>query len=998
MTEGFGTLLRRHRLAASLTQEALAERAAVSATAVAALERGRRRAPRLSTVRQLARALDLSPEAVAELARAADADAQTEATVAPAVTTTVDAEPSPGAPPRAERARTWRTRFVGRADELAQLRRAWSDRQRLVVIAGEAGIGKTRLTSALAEELARSGVAIAWGRGSEEGLGAYAPFVEVARQIVTAADPARLASAVGGRGELTRLVPDIETRVGPLPPVTVAEAGTEQRLLFEAVGALIAGCAPVVVVLDDLHWADRASIALLHYLVRDEALTDVMVVATARDSELDPAVAGLLADLGRHAPTLRVDLHPLDDDGLAALVGDVVGASVGNEVVRYIADATDGNPFFAEEMTVQLIDTGALVDVEHGAVLRTGADSGAVPDRVREMLHRRVLALGRETQDLLATASIIGRQFDLRIAGPAAALDGLRLADAVDDALLSGLVDETGPGRLAFSHALVQRAVGERLSSARAAVIHRRVAEAIEAGAVDADAAAVQDLARHWAAVAVVDPSVATTAATWAVRAGDAALAAAAADEAIARYEQASELWSAASRGHADALVRLGDALQYRGRADEADGRYRQALHVAAALDDPALEARAAIGLGRRYPYWESDSDRIGALEHALATLKDEPDHDALRLTIMGLLVTQMINGFRAEEAARRDELVDALAAEADNPETSDATLSHLGKTRVYDWYEDPVRLDRVARRVADVGERRNDLRVIAVARFAIGLAALDRGEMDDLRVAADHYDAVARQLDDPREHSQAATVRATIAFVEGRYDDSESLSNDALTFGRASGDYNAELVFYAQGLLRAVDQGLAAAVLPLLVDTDDYQQIPSFTAGTALCAAVGGEPELARELVERLVRAGLDGSPRGADRLAPTAFLAHTTASLGLVEFAERLLAALLGQPCTAVRVGPLIGWWGPVDHHAGALLRLLGRLDEAEAHLRHALELETRMGARPFLARTRGELATVLELRGASGADALRSAALAEADALGAAGIAAEIGATDS
>jgi len=1007
MAESFGALLRRHRLAASLTQEALADQAAVSSTAIAALERGRRRAPRLTTLRQIARALGLSPEELAALAEAAEAERDGTATAArgqpldalvssppdrPAAST-VRPEGVAGLPLPGIAARRWRTGFVGRGTELAQLERAWSERQRLLLVGGEAGIGKTRLVTEFAGRRARDGTTVAWGRCSEEGLGAYLPFVEAARHLVATGDERRLARAVGRRGELTRLVPELEGRVGPLPSPTSADAGTEQRLLFEATSALLAGFAPLLVVLDDLHWADQATIALLRYLVRDHSLGEVVILATVRETDLDPETAGLLADLGRHVDTWRLRLGVFDEDVLAALVGDLVGSSVSGEVVRSVAVATEGNPFFAEEMTIHLIDSGLIVDAPGQAVLRGDAGAAGVPDRVRETLTRRLLSLSEDALDLLLTGSVMGREFDLSVAAAAAGLESSRLLDAVDDGLLSGLVQETGPGCLAFSHALVQHAVGDRLSFARAAAVHRRVAQALEerSSAHLGSQAPAADLARHWAAVAAVDPTAATVAATWAVRAGDVALAAAAADEAIARYEQASALWSTASQGHADALVRLGTALQYRGRADEADERFREALSLASVLGDATLQARAAIGLGRRYPYWETDSARIDALEQALEAVGQ--DEELLRLTLMGLLVTQMINGFREDEAQRRDELADHLAAVADDPGTTDETLNCLGQTRLYDCIEDPVRLDRVSGRLAKVGAARNDLRVLAVARFSQALSALDRGSMADLETAAARYGEVADQLDDPLERSQAATLRSTIAFIEGRYADAEQMTAAALVLGKESGDHNADLVFYAQGLLRAVDLGQAAEVLPLLVAAADYQQIASFTAGTALCAALAGETDLAHEYLDRLMQVGLSGSPRGADRLAPTAFLAHTCSLLDAVDHAEALADALASQASAAVRVGPLIGWWGPVDHHRGSLCRVLGRLEEAERHLRAALALEERIGAGPFLARTSGELSRVLSLSGSPGADGLRSTAVARAQSLGAAGIALEV-----
>jgi transcriptional regulator with XRE-family HTH domain/tetratricopeptide (TPR) repeat protein len=1002
-------MLRRHRLAASLTQEALAEKAAMSATAIAALERGRRRAPRLSTLRQIARALDLSAADLAELAWVASADESVAEDSTPGSRRSWTAQPPPvgaaagtaqseGAdalPLPSVVVRRWRTGFVGRATELAQLAVAWSERRRLILLEGEAGIGKTRLAAEFAEQLAREGVTVVWGRCSEEGLGAYLPFVEVARYLVTAGEPGRLARAVGARGELTRLIPEVEMHVGPLPSPTRADSGTEQRLLFDAISGLLAGFAPLFVVLDDLHWADEATIALLRYLVRGQTPNDVVIAATVREVDLDPELAGRLADLGRQADLARIRLGAFDDDVLEALVADLVGSSVAGALVKSVAAVTEGNPFFAEEMTVHLIDSGLIVDTSGEASLRGEVRAAGVPDRVRETLARRLLSLTSDALDLLAAGSVIGRDFDLWVAGSAAGLEGPRLLDAVDDGLLSGLVDEAGPSRLAFSHALVQHAVSDRLSFARSAAFHRKVAEVLEQRASEHPDWPVPaaDLARHWAAVAEVDRSVATVAATWAVRAGDVALASAAADEAIARYEQASALWTTASRGHADALVRLGTALQYRGRADEADDRFGEALALATVLGDAGLQARAAIGLGRRYPYWESDSHRIVVLEQALSALgSDEP---MLGLTLMGLLVTQLINGFREDEAQRRDELADHLAAVADDPATTDETLSYLGQTRLYDCIEEPLRLDRVARRLTEVGQSRNDLRVLAVARFSQALSALDRASMSDLTAASEQYRAVAQQLDDPRERSQAATVRSTIAFIEGRYSDGEQLTAEALTLGKESGDYNADLVFYAQGLLRAVDLGQAAEVLPLLAAAGDYQHIASFTAGTALCAALAGEVDLAHDYLDRLMLSGLSGYPRGADRLAPTAFLAHTCTQLEAVEHAQALAEALSSQPAACVRVGPLVGWWGPVDHHLGSLFRLLGRLDEAEAHLRPAIALEERIGARPFLARTKGELARVLLLAGSPEAGDMRSEAIAAADAIGASGVAGEVAA---
>lgn len=1027
MSESFGSMLRRHRLARGLTQEALAERALLSSTAIAALERGRNRAPRLSTLRQLARALDLTSAELAELSQVAEIERGLTQAVAPSGAGSPNEEaagashrnrpagrvPSVGGPgtgpsasvlaPRVAHVppvpplplplppaavRRWRTGFVGRTAEVDELRDACTRRGRMTEVVGESGIGKTRLVAELARSLP-AGTTVVWGRCSQDRLGSYLPYVEILRQLIAQADVATLAAAVGGRGELTRLVPELVDRIGPLPTPAKADAGSEQRMLFEAISVLLARYTPMVVVIDDLHWADDATLALLAYLVRDHSLPGLVTVVTARPADLDPMTSGLVADLARDVDFTRIRLDGLAGEELGSLVSDLVGLPAPAALVQSVASATEGNPFFAEEMTLHLVDSGMLIQTQDGLVMQGDAQLAGVPQRVRETVVRRLLSLSADGMELLSIGAVIGREFELSIGGAASGLSGGRLIDASDDALLSGMVVETGPGRLAFSHALLRDAVSSRLSYARRAGIHRSVAEVIE-DQWPANPSMAAELARHWGFVAEVDPTAATAAATWAVRAGDVALAAAAAEEAIARYEQASVLWASASTGHADALIRLGVALQYRGQADDADTRFRQATQLAIALADPILQARAAIGLGRRYPYWETDQARIEALEAALAALPS--DELLLRVMVMGLLVTHLITGFEPEQAQRRDVLADEMRAVAASGTEEDLLLA-VGQTRIYDCIEDPVTLGEVADRLLSAGRRHNDLRVEAGARFAQALSSFDRGEMPDLASTSERYSEVAARLDDPRERSQAATVRSTIAFMQGRYEESAALSEEALELGHASGDFNAELLHYGQGLLRALDQGLAPDVLPLLLATSDYQQIAAFDAGTALCAALAGEPERARAGLERLVAVGFQGSPRGADLLAPTAFLAHTCQLLEADSVAEAIYRSLGRTKAAVVRVGPLVGWWGPVDHHLGCLARVLGRRDEAEQRLRNALQIEQRMGARPFAARTLAQLSRVLRVTNPSEAATVASGATALAHAVAAAGIVAEV-----
>ena len=746
----------------------------------------------------------------------------------------------------------------------------------------------------------------------------------------------------------------------------------------------------MVLVLDDLHWADDASLALLAYLVRDYSLSEFVAVATVRQTDLGERASSLLAQLGREVDTARIRLDPLPSSELALLIGDLVGSAPPPSLVETVQSATDGNPLFAEELTVHLLDTEFVVDPVSGQVRRDGSAATSVPERIRDMVASRLLSLSPDGRALLSVGAVIGREFELSVARSALGLSEMALVDAADDALLSGMVVEIGPDRLGFSHGLLRDAVGHRQSNARKVVMHRAVAMAMEAQASPSGQRAAA-LARHWAAVAEVDASASVAAATWAVRAGDQALAAAAAEEAIARYEQAVTLWATASAGHVDSLIRLGVALHYRGRADDADQRFKEAIALAVAIRDPTLQARAAIGYGRRYPYWETDSGRVAALEGALGALplEDVP----LRTMLQGLLVTHLINGFKPEEAARRDSLAAELSRLVSAPTTPDDILLAAGQTRVYDCIEDPAVLAGVADRLLALSATHNDLKVEATACFSKALAALDQGRVDVLRSSSQRYTEVSTRLDDPREMSQAATVRSTIAFIEGRYDLASDLSDEALEHGRSSGDFNAELIHYAQGLLRAIDQGLAREVLPLLVASVEFQVIASFDAGTALCAALAGEHEQASERLARLTETGFAGAPRGADNLAPTAFLSHVAVLVGDIGSAEVLCRWLGRTFATVVRIGPVAGWWGPVDHHLGCLAHVLGRHEEAERRLRRALEIERSMGARPFAARTLAHLAAAVAARSREDAMAIALEARTEADALAAEGIVAEV-----
>ena len=284
---------------------------------------------------------------------------------------------------------------------------------------------------------------------------------------------------------------------------------------------------------------------------------------------------------------------------------------------------------------------------------------------------------------------------------------------------------------------------------------------------------------------------------------------------------------------------------------------------------------------------------------------------------------------------------------------------------------------------------------MLANAWYGQAWSTLELGDATGWAEARAGYASVAEELRLPHELAQTATMEATAALIEGRYADAEASAERALSQASATGDDNAGAVYMTNAVLRGLDLGQAADVVALMrAVQDDYVNVPTFTAGLTLAAAVAGELSSAAHRLDEQAESGFESIRRDAEWLPVIGMLCHACALIGRPDHAERLHQLLAASPAKTVRVGPLAGWWGPTDHHLGALCRMLGRHDEAEHRLRAALTLEQAMHAWPFRARSQIELAQVLDQRGGSArrreASELRDAALAASRALGAPGVA--------
>jgi DNA-binding SARP family transcriptional activator len=391
--------------------------------------------------------------------------------------------------------------FHGRAAQFESLLQAWKDvatgGRRVVLVSGEAGIGKTRLAAEVARHAHDTGAAVLFGRCDEDMGVPFQPFVDALQHVVQSRPSAE--SLGRHAGELVRLAPDLSRIVPGLEPPLQADPDTERYRLFDAVAAWLGAMssqAAVLLVLDDMHWAEKPTLLLLRHLVRSAEPMRLLVVGTYRDTELDRThpLAEVLADLRREPCVERLALPGLDVGGVREMLASAGGEGTdaqGAELGQLLWSETDGNPFFVQEILRSLVESGRLAQRDGTWSTDTEISQLAIPEGVREVVGRRLSRLSETANSVLALASVIGPVIDFDVLVVVSELGEDAVLDALDEASAASLLRETSSGAYEFTHALVRSTLYDELSAARRARRHGQVAEALEAsGTKDAGALA----------------------------------------------------------------------------------------------------------------------------------------------------------------------------------------------------------------------------------------------------------------------------------------------------------------------------------------------------------------------------------------------------------------------------------------------------------------------------------------------------------------------------
>ena len=826
---------------------------------------------------------------------------------------TASARAGAGTPAIVQRAATGP--LVGRDEPLAHLvaalDRARRGERHLVLINGEPGIGKTRLMAELCARAHAGGATVCFGRCFEEMIAPYQPFVE----------------ALGDAW------PHDE-------PLTAEDAAGARWRLFESVDAALRTGAPTVLALDDLHWADKGSLLLLAHVVRTTRPSALLVVGTYRESELSRThpLAATLADLRREGFCERISLNGLGAVEVAELVRGWLGSDA---LAARLHEETAGNPFFLEEVVLHLRETGG--------------DAG-IPESVRDVLGRRLSRLSDGANRALQAAAVVGRDFDVALLERLDALSGIDALEAVEEAAAAQLVreDDARAGRYGFAHPLVRETVYDELSLTRRVRLHRAVADTLEALHGD-EPSRLNELATHrLAAAAGGDP---TPAVEIALRAGRHCIAQLAYEDAAATADAAlealDEIASAAAL-RADVLLLRGEAFLRCGDELGARADFGAAAALARKTRDPERLARAALGAsGLGVTIIAVDTWVVGLLREALAGL---PASGPLRARLLARLAVET---YYASSPPERKAIGDEAVRVAQRSLDPAALVSALNARRVALWSAAYLteRLETATEMVA-AAERAGDAEGALQGRNWRVADLLEMGDVEAAREEVERHEHLAVRLRLPAYQWWAPMWRSTLAIAAGSIDEAERLIAAFEAVGARTGDRNALLYVEIQGFVLAM-MGFGDPPPVDALERERHRPADyAYRAGLAWHRARQGRHQEARDLVAWIAADGWRRLADDMNRLAALGEITQAMALTGDATWAAGAYERLAPYADRHIVNARGAAGYGSAALHLGQLATLLGRREEAVAHLRDAIARNAAMGLDAWQSRARAAL----------------------------------------
>ncbi len=892
------------------------------------------------------------------------------------------------------------TPFVGREAERAELRqlleRAMTGSGSLVMIGGEAGVGKTRLIRELAQEAEKRGVTVRVGHCYEmEGSPPYIPFIEMIQQAIRAAapDPQALRAVLAESApEIARIVPELRRLFPDLPPPLDLPPEQERHYIFTSIREFVQRASsinPLVVVIEDLHWGDDPSLLLLEHFAQHVSDMHVLMLATYRDTELDTwrPLARTMESLIRQRVGRRMSLRPLAESDVGRMLAGISGQEPPNRLVSAVFEETGGNAFFVEEVFQHLSEEGVLFDQSGHWRTDVAFNAMQVPEGLRLVLTRRLERVSEGCRWLLTEAAVIGRAFDFEVLQSLSDLSADEVLDCIDEAERARLIIAVpeGPGaRFMFGHELLRHTLLVNLSLPRRQRLHQRIADAIEQTYRNAVEDHASDIAHHlYQAGAAADPDRTVK---YLLMAAERAISAAAFEEALRLMDSAISIAAPTGRAEAELLYRRGSALRSIGRWDEGISEWRRALDLYERSGDSGAIVRVCSEIGTQLD-WATRFEEAQELgRRGLSALSDEVSREqAVLLAFVGRSLS-ISGSYLAGRAmlARAEEVANDLGDERllAHVVTYQA-MHHLSYMELSQQYDTAMRASDLLRSSGDLWDLTDALWLGQIATLFMGQLhrAEELGrEAEPLAERLGHLGALAftrrwtgmarfMRSGDLAQFEEMA--QADLSICESAEMPWVSHSHSILALAQL---WRGDPMGAAKQARKAVDlepPGLAAggdlgvAVLCHAFSGDKSTALDMLRkkqGGLSLIVEpwralgrAGGQMKLLRDFMSiRTLSEEKDSIIATLRRQRgglPTASTANTFGAWALLQNATEALV-VMGEDEEAAKLYPLlldaiglgctIGWWccGLTERFAGMAAMSGKQWDQAEAHFERAIE----------------------------------------------------------
>ena len=897
--------------------------------------------------------------------------------------------------------------FVGRRQEMDQLKSALesalSGQGSLAMLVGEPGIGKTRLAEEFGVYAKLRGAQVLTGRCFEgEVTLPYRPFIEAFQQYMRGRPDGELRGELGdGAPEVAKLVSEVRQRFPDIPEAQPLEAEAERLRLYESISAFIRNASevhPIVLMLDDLHWADKPSLLMMRYLARSIGGQRVLILGAYRDVELDRThpLSEVMATLRQETPYQRVLLRGLPEEDVLGLLESVESSEEGAAGRQALAAAlyqeTEGNPFFIREVITHLIQEGKIVYEDgHWTSHVQTVDELGIPEGVREVVGKRLSRVSEGCNRMMTLASTMTGGFTWEELKAIADIDETELVELVEEALAAQLIQERKgdqAGTYDFTHALIRQTLYGELSTPRRVMLHRQIGNALEAFYGAGVEAHLSELAHHFFQAAPggdVDKAI-----DYAKRAGDRAVEQLAHEEAAQHYElalQALELKDIPEdRQRYDLTLAVGTAYYRSDVPEKAMAATERAVKLAEELREPQLQGEAAVAYHlavQRGPQAFTQVD-VPVLERAIEACGSEPT--GLRARLLASLCYALAE--RANSAAQRERRLDLAREAREAAEHAGDLGARVAALRALHLAMDGPQSTKerlaVSKQFLEAAQRANNRADVLWAHLYLLGDLAELGRMDDVKKEIAETVDLADEMREPSFSAWRPLWDAMLLMNEGRYEEAEQRTLEVAPIAQRTqhpgwiGTFSAQLysIRWGQGRLGELEQ-------VVLQRHEENPDLRVWAAALAVLYLDTERPEQAQEWFDQAAAGDFLDVPQDSNWMITLMAAAEAAYRLRDERRAAQLYEILEPYAQRQVTVGFAFLCFGSGSLPLGQLAATMGHWDEAERHFEQALAFNQHTGNRPWLASAQFLYAEMLHERNESGdgekAQALVNEALA-------------------